>query len=146
MRRLRPPHRASSGTCVMSVKLHQSAYEHAQKLIRNRRCVLDQRSDWTDHKPARHAEKTFIAEHGFAEFGKWHLGEDDEEAEGSKRRYRFPYGDFQNVHRCALLAAESRAEQYDHVDILSAAAHLHRMLDALMAGRPSAEKNHVPSV
>src|SRR3977135_252978 len=79
----------------MSVRLHQSAYEYAQKLIRNRQCVLDQRGDWTDHRPTRSAENRFIAEHGRAAFGKWHLGEDDEEAEDSKRRYKFPYGDFQ---------------------------------------------------
>ena len=30
--------------------------------------------------------------------------EDDEAAEGSKRRYKFPCGDFKNVHRCAVLA------------------------------------------
>jgi hypothetical protein len=101
----------------MSVMLHQSGYDYAQKLIQNRRCVLDQRSDWTDHKPARSAENKFIVAHGFAEFGKWHLGEDDEEAEGSKRRYKFPYGDFKNVHRCAVLAAEARAERYRHTAI-----------------------------
>ncbi len=132
----------------MSVKLHQSAYEHAKKLIGNRRYVLDQRSDWTDHRPARHAENQFIDRHGLAEFGKWHLGEDDEEAEGGKRRYRFPYGDFNNVHRCAVLAAESRAGQYKHTDIELAAVHLHGMLDALVAKQPpeQKERRHVPSV
>ena len=133
----------------MSLTLHHSAYEHAKKLIRNRHYVLDQRSDWTDHRPARHAEKQFIDRHGLAEFGKWHLGEDDEEAEGSKRRYRFPYGDFSNVHRCAVLAAESRAGRYKNADIELAAAHLHGMLDALMAKQqPSAQKErgHVSSI
>src|SRR5262249_33784007 len=42
---------------AITLRLHQSAYEHAQKLIANRRCVLDRRGDWTDHKPARSAEK-----------------------------------------------------------------------------------------
>jgi hypothetical protein len=130
----------------MSVKLHQSAYDYAQKMIQNRRCVLDQPSDWTDHKPARNAEDKFIAAHGLAEFGRWHLGEDDEGAEGSKRRYKFPYGDFKNVHRCAVLAAESRARRYKYTDIELAATHLHRMLDALMASKSSLEKHHVPSV
>ena len=135
----------------MSMRLHQSAYDYAQKLIRNRHCVLDQRSDWADHKPARSAESKFIAAYGFAEFGKWHLGEDDEEAEGSKRRYKFPYGDFKSVHRCAVLAAESRAGEYKHTAIEYsaielAAAHLHGMLDALMASKPFVEKRHVPSV
>jgi hypothetical protein len=133
---------------AMSVTLHSSAYEYAQKLIRNRRCVLDQRSDWTDHKPPRSGEKKFIEEYGLAEFGKWHLGEDDEEAEGSKRRYKFPYGDFKSVHRCAILAAESRAGQYKYTDIELAAAHLLGMLDALTSGPPTTTKEHrhVPPV
>jgi hypothetical protein len=77
---------------------------------------------------------------------------------GGRRRSRrqqapleFPYGDFKNVHRCAVLAAESRAGQYTHtaieyVAIERAAAHLHGMLDALMASKPFVEKRHVPSV
>ena len=31
-------------------------------------------------------------QHGFAEYAKWHLGEDDEEPEGNKRRASFPMG------------------------------------------------------
>jgi hypothetical protein len=76
----------------VSMQLHQSAYEQAQKLIRNFRFVLDQTSDWTDHRPPRHGQRKFIEEHGLAEFGKWHLGEDDEQAEDNKSRYKFPYG------------------------------------------------------
>jgi hypothetical protein len=34
------------------------------------------------------------------------------------------------VHRCGLLAAESRAGQYGYQDIESAAAHLHGMIEA----------------
>jgi hypothetical protein len=45
------------------------------------------------------------------------------------RRYQFPHGDFKKVHRCAVLAADSRAGQYKHVEIELAAAHLHGMLD-----------------
>ena len=47
-----------------------------------------------------------------------------------KGRYSFPYGDFENVHRCAVLSAESRAAQYKHDDVEAAAAHLHGMLEA----------------
>ncbi|MEA2904378.1 MAG: hypothetical protein QOI12_1765 [Alphaproteobacteria bacterium] len=130
----------------MSVKLNRPSYEHAQKLIKDRRCVLDQRSDWTDHRPARHAETTFIEQHGIAEYAKWHLGEDDEISERNKRRYKFPYGDFENVHRCAVLAAESRAGQYKYTDIELACAHLHGMLEEAMAVQhPEAkEHEHVP--
>ena len=130
----------------MSVKLHQTAYEQAQKLIQNGRFVLDQESDWTDHKPARSAEKRFIEEHGFAQFGKWRLGEDEEQAERSKHRYGFPYGDFRFVHRCAVLSTEARAAEHGYTDIELAAAHLRRMLDALMAGKRSSEQKRVFSV
>jgi hypothetical protein len=131
----------------VSVKLNRLSYANAQKLIRNRQCVLDERSDWTDHRPARTAEEKFIEQRGFAEYAKWHLGEDDEVSEGNKRRYKFPYGDFNNVHRCAVLAAEARAGQYKYTDIELAAAHLHGMLEELMAVQfPEAkEHGHAPS-
>src|SRR5260370_18154554 len=96
---------------VMSVMLHQSGYDYAQKLIQNQRCVLDHRSDWTDHKPARSAENKFIVARGFAEFRKWHLGVDVEEAEGSKRGYKFTYRDLRTVHRCAVLADDTHAHR-----------------------------------
>ena len=46
-------------------------------------------------------------ENGISEYGKWYLGIEDEEDENNKGHYKFPYGDFENVHRCGLLAAET---------------------------------------
>ena len=59
------------------------------------------------------------------------MGVDDEHNKDSKEHYKFPYGDFEKVHRCAVLSAESRAGQYNHEDVKAAAAHLHGMLEAL---------------
>ena len=59
----------------------------------------------------------------------WYLGINDDKPDDTKGRYEFPYGGFENVHRCGVLA-ESRAGQYKHIDIESAAAHLHGMIDA----------------
>lgn len=122
----------------MAVTLNKWAFEYAQKLIKNRQCVLDERDDWHEHQPSRTAETRFIEEHGLGQFSRWHLGEDDELPESNKRRYRFPYGDFQKVHHCAVLAAESRAGQYRYLDIEMAAAHLHGMIEELMAQRTAA--------
>jgi hypothetical protein len=58
------------------------------------------------------------------------LGINDEKPAETKGHYEFPYGDFESVHRCGVLTAESRAGQYKHVDIENAAAHLHGMIDA----------------
>jgi hypothetical protein len=125
----------------MSVKLNQRSYQYAQRLIENRRCVLDRKDDWTDHRPSRHAEKKVLERKGgIAEFRRWHLGEDDEQEETSKSRYKFPYGDFANVHRCAVLAAESRGGQYGYTDIELAAAHLRTLLDAMIEAPASAGK------
>jgi hypothetical protein len=66
-----------------------------------------------------------------ADLGVQHLGIDDQEDEDKKGRYKFPYGDFEKVHRCGLLAAESRAGQRKYYDVELAVAHLHGMLEAL---------------
>jgi hypothetical protein len=116
----------------MSVKLNRLSYANAQKLIRNRQCVLDERSDWTDHRPARRAAEKFIEQRGFAEYAKWHLGEDDEEPEGNKRRYKFPMGT-SIMFIAVRYSLPRRAGQYKHADIELAAAHLHGMLEKLMA-------------
>lgn len=115
----------------MTVKLHQSAYDHARELIRNRRFVADDRDAWSEHQPSSEQENEFIRKHGFGEYGKWHLGIDPSEPDNTKGHYKFPYGDFEQIHRCGVLAAESRAGQYKYHDIENAAAHLHGMIDAL---------------
>jgi hypothetical protein len=115
----------------MTVKLHQSGYDHERQLISDGRHVLDERGDWSEHQPSTKQENEFIAEHGIGEYAKWHLGVDDEHAADRKSRYKFPYGDFAKVHRCGVLSAEVRAGQYKHVEVEKAAAHLHGMLDAL---------------
>jgi hypothetical protein len=116
---------------TMAVRLNGTAYAYAQGLVREGRVVLDERDDWSEHQPAAAQENEFIREHGFGEYAKWHLGIDDEMGEDTKGRYKFPYGDFEDVHRCALLAAESRAGQRKYTDVELAAAHLHGMLEAL---------------
>lgn len=116
----------------MAVKLSERSFEYAKKLIDQGRCALDQMDDWSEHRPSAQQENEFIKEHGLGEYGRWHLGVDDEHGEDTKSHYKFPYGDFEKVHRCGVLAAEVRAAQRDHTDIEVAAAHLHGMLDALM--------------
>jgi hypothetical protein len=115
----------------MAVKLNERAFEHARTLINEGRFVFDERDAWSEHQPSAADENSFIEKHGFDEYGGWYLGIDDEANEDTKGRYKFPYGDFEKVHRCGLLAAESRAGQRKYHDIELAVAHLHGMLEAL---------------
>jgi hypothetical protein len=115
----------------MAVRLHRPGYDHAQRLIGDGDVVLDDRDAWSEHQPSAGEENAFIEAHGYTEYGRWHLAVDDESNPGTKGHYKFPYGDFSDVHRCAVLAAESRAGQRKYADVLSACAHLHGMLEAL---------------
>src|SRR3954462_1158658 len=108
----------------MPVKLSRRAYDHAKTLIADGKVVLDERDDWSEHQPSAAQENEFIEQHGWSEYAKWYLGVDDEARKETKGRYKFPYGDFENVHRCGVLSAESRAAQRRYTDIESAAAHL----------------------
>jgi hypothetical protein len=114
----------------MSIELNNRAFEHAKDLIGQGRFVLDERDAWSEHQPSAQQENAFIPEHGLSEYGKWYLGIETEGDEDRKGRYRFPYGDSEDVHRCGVLSAESRAARYNHDEVESAAAHLHGMLDA----------------
>ena len=119
----------------MAVKLNRTAYAYGQELIREGKVVADDRDAWSEHQPSAADENRFIKEHGFGEYGRWYLGIDDAEDEDNKGHYKFPYGDFDKVHRCGLLAAESRAGQRKYIDIELAVAHLHGMIDALHTAR-----------
>ena len=113
----------------MTVKLNETGLRHARSLARDGKVVRDERDDWSEHAPSADDENEFIDEHGWTEYGKWHLGVDDDEDRDTKERYSFPYGDFSKVHRCAVISLESRAGQYDHDDIRDDSKELLELID-----------------
>jgi hypothetical protein len=114
---------------ISSVKLNPTALTYAKELINKRRVLIDRKGDWGKHKPSLELENEFIRQYGFGEYAKWHLGIDDRYAENTKRRYKFPYGDFKNVHRCGVLAVQSRANEYKYFEIENAATQLRKMME-----------------
>jgi hypothetical protein len=112
------------------IKLNRKALDNAKELIGAGRFILDKRDDWSEHQPSAAQENEFIEKHGWSEYSRWYLGVDKSEREDAKGRYKFPYGDFEKVHRCGVISAEARAGQYKYREIERAAAHLHGMLDA----------------
>jgi hypothetical protein len=113
----------------MAVKLNKTGFNYAQALINEGQFVWDERDAWSEDQPSTQEENEFIRLHGIQEYAKWHLAIDDEQDEQTKKGYKFPYGDFEKVHRCGVITAESRAGQYKHHDVELAAAHLHGMID-----------------
>ena len=113
----------------MTVKLNDRAYEHAKRLIEEGKFTDDERDAWSDHHPSTQTEKEFIEKNGFSEYSDWFLATNDGYREESRRHYEFPYGDFENVHRCGILAAQSRAGQDKYLDVENAAAALLAVID-----------------
>src|SRR5437867_9138022 len=102
---------------IYAVQLNQSALSYAKELIKEGHVVADGRGAWRRHQPSPEEENEFIRLRGFREYAKWHLGIDDAHAENTKARYKFPYGDFKNVHRCGLIAAKIMTGQYKQYNI-----------------------------
>ncbi|HMH59251.1 MAG TPA: hypothetical protein VK537_08725 [Galbitalea sp.] len=114
----------------MSVKLNDEALTHARSLVKSGKVVHDERDDWSEHAPSADDENRFIDKHGIKEFALWHLGIDTDKPADTKARYSFPFGDFADVHRCAVISLESRAAQNDHDDISTASKRLLGLIDA----------------
>jgi hypothetical protein len=114
---------------IVAVKLNRKAFDKAKRLVNSGKVVRDERDAWSEHQPSAKKENEFIRQNGYDEYGRWHLGIDDSEDEHTKARYKFPYGDFTDVHRCAVISAESRAGQYKHREVETATAELHNLID-----------------
>jgi hypothetical protein len=106
----------------MAIHLNQQAVEHAQNLIKGRQ--YERESDWSEAQPSAEVENNFIDENGWQAFAKWHLAYDTEASEQTKSRYKFPFGDFKQLHRSALVAAKQRAGSEDYEEVQSAADRL----------------------
>jgi hypothetical protein len=111
-------------------KLNEDAFTFAVQLVKQGHFIADGKGEWSEHRSPTDDENEFIRVHGFSEYAKWHLGIDDRYSENTKRRYKFPYGDFKNVHRCGVLAAQARAGEYRYSEIENAAAQLRVMIEA----------------
>lgn len=107
-----------------SVHLNRDAIDFAQQRIERGYFVDDRRDAWHAHKASAEQKNLFIHAHGFAEYAKWHLAVDDSHAADTKAHYKFPFGDFTRVHRCAVLAVKARARQHGYSGIEAAAEQL----------------------
>jgi hypothetical protein len=114
-------------TDMARYEVNQAGVRHAEKLIRAGK--YDVQTKWSDAAASAAQENRVIDKDGYEEFGEWHLAVDADASEGTKERYRFPYGDFTNVNRAALIHAKQRASQNDHKSIEKAAGQLLEELD-----------------
>lgn len=113
----------------MSVKLNKQAVKHARELVKSGKVVHDEPGDWRDAQLAAKDETAWLKKHTWPEYGSWNFGVDKKASPETKGRYSFPMGDYQKVHRSAVIAIESRAAQNGHRDIAKASKKLLTLID-----------------
>jgi hypothetical protein len=109
-------------------RVNKAGVSHAKQLIKDG--SVDRDTAWSKAAPDAGEENEVIEGDGYATWSKWHLAEDLDASEGTKGRFRFPYGDFEKVNRAAVIHAKQRASQNGHDDILEAADEVLEALDS----------------
>jgi hypothetical protein len=133
----------SSGKDSEPVRLNRVSFEYAKALIQDGHVVTGMEKPWTASTPSAEEANHFIGKSGWPQYAKWHLGVSESLRETTKHRYKFPFGDFTNVYRSALVAAKTRAAQTHHNDIRDAATELLALIDkqpAVPVAPPAPEK------
>lgn len=114
----------------MAIELNNPAVKNARALVRNGKVERGERDAWSEAAPTADEENSFIEKEGWTEYSHWHLGVDKDANAETKDAYSFPFGDFRRVHRSGVIAAESRAAQFDHDEIRDAAKKLLELIDS----------------
>lgn len=107
--------------------VNNDSIQHARALIDAHRYVL--RSNWGERQPDAKRRNAFLRGHTWEEYATWHLGLTDGATDETKARYAFVLGDFQRIHRSALIASVYRAAEWRHKDVELAAHDLLQYLD-----------------
>ncbi len=110
----------------MAVVLNDKGAEYARGMIQQGRFDLE--GDWASNQPTSADGDAYLADHSFEEYGNWFLGVNPDAGPNTKERYEFPVGNFKQIFRSGVIAAEQRAGQYHHEDIKKAAHELLEMM------------------
>jgi hypothetical protein len=106
-----------------SYRVNRRAVSHARRMIDAGRVVAD--SDWGAVQPRADDENAYLDAHSWADYAGWHLGLTDGARDETKARYAFVLGDFERIHRSAIIACHYRAAEWRHKEVELAA---HRLL------------------
>jgi hypothetical protein len=112
---------------VPTYRVNEDGVARARELIDAGKVDVD--TEWSEAAPSADDENAEIEKHGYDGYGAWHLAVDPDANEETKKRYAFPYGDFAQVNRAALIHGKQRASQNDHAEIEQVADELLQHLD-----------------
>lgn len=117
----------------MATKLNAAGARNARAMIRAGK--VNRTASWSI---SADDENAMLGPNGddWANYAKWHLGEDPSAAEDTKARYKYPIGTSGEVYRAALVACRQRAGQQNAMAIMDEAGSLMEMMDKSQAHGP----------
>lgn len=108
--------------------VNEDGVAHARKRIDAGE--YDAETPWGDVAPSASDGNKELEKEDWEGYEEWYLAVNPDAPEGTKKRYAFPYGDYQKVNRSALIHAKQRAVQNDHAEVEKVADELLQRLDA----------------
>jgi hypothetical protein len=109
-------------------EVNKDGVAHARKLIDAGN--YDTKTPWGEAAPSAAEGNQELKREDWEGYEQWFLAVDPDASEETKKRYAFPYGDYEKVNRSALIHAKQRASQNGHTEIEKAADDLLGRLDA----------------
>jgi hypothetical protein len=113
----------------MAIKLNQAGFQHAERLIKNG-LEIELSSNWEAVKPDQDEIVRFLNAHDLGEYGSWFLGIDSDAGAEDRKKYVLPWGDFNELHKSAVVLAQQEATKNNYADIKQAVDKLLAMLNA----------------
>lgn len=114
-------------TVELQAGLNQKGASHAARLIKEG--AVSQSGKWSG--PSAEKENAYISREGWAAYGTWFMGVDNEVDADTKGHYKYPFSDdFKTVSLNGIRAIRVRSAQNDETEIFDAAG---RLMDAARA-------------
>lgn len=111
----------------MAIQLNKQAFDNAAKIIKNK-LEVEHQTDWQEARPTPNDEVRYLDTHSLEEYGLWFLGINTQADPKSKSKFVYPYGDFNVLHKSALLASKKEAEKNKDHEIVKAIDQLLAMI------------------
>lgn len=103
------------------------------------RGMFDTETKWSE-AAAVGEENEVIDADGYGNWSEWHPAVEVQATDGTKGRLRFPYGDFNEVNRTAVIHTQQRGSQNDHRQIADAAEQILDAIDPGLVPAPTDER------
>jgi hypothetical protein len=110
------------------MQVNRAAVEHARQQVYEGRYRIS--SNWRESQPSAAKAQSYLQLHGPEQYRQWYLAID---SSSGAEQYVLPTGDFDTVHRSALMLAKDRAVQAGNTELEAAIEEILFLFDKLTA-------------